>query len=139
MSGSSPKSARDVLVDVSVGVDQTRQHELAGDMDDSDGIRWNDVAFHGCDPTVADCNIVVSVYPRGRTYHASALEQQIIFFACNHHDTFARPRRPVSSPSSNAWLTTTSTGVGENPAAGLCCCGQLEMTTITGISARKST
>ena len=36
-------------------------------------------------------------------------------------------------------VTLTSIGVGAKPAAGLCCCGQFDSTTTTGISARSVT
>jgi hypothetical protein len=42
-------------------------------------------------------------------------------------------------PPRGASATTTSTGVGSKPAAGLCCWGQFDMTTMTGISAFSTT
>lgn len=81
--------------------------------------------------------------------HAGQVSSQVNFapsmrHACAFHQIAVSSQLQAShhldgALSFGAWLTTTSTGVGSKPAAGLCCCGQFEMTTMTGISARSVT
>jgi hypothetical protein len=57
------ESTGDILVDVSVCVDQARQNELSGDVDDLAGARRQYRLFDRRDPTVAHGDVVGSVNP----------------------------------------------------------------------------
>jgi len=53
--------AGDILVDMGVGIDQSRQDDLAGDIDDLAGSGRQDIGLNRGDLAVADCHVFQAV------------------------------------------------------------------------------
>jgi hypothetical protein len=76
--GLEAESAGDVLVDVSVSVDEPRQDELIADVDDLAGVTSAEGRSHRGDPSRAHRDIERTVEVLGRVDDAATLEQEVV-------------------------------------------------------------
>ena len=72
------EAAGDVLINVSMGVDQAGQDQLAGDVDHLARAGRKDRGFDGGDAAVADRNVANAVDSGGRANDAPAAEEKVI-------------------------------------------------------------